>query len=101
MGFTPHTVTSPAAWWSSLAVAARFLRGSRTVEEIDRRVAGTDTWCHMVDTFALLARHGAQPSKKEHRRAIPPRLGDFFSFYGNEKIPVIPGLYASATSPSP
>ena len=98
LGLTPHTAISPAAWWASLALAAPHLRTSRTAalpltpEEMDDRVMGTATRAAMVDTYALLTRHGAVASRKAHAHAMPAGLSDFWRFYGDGAAHVKPHL---------
>ena len=102
MGFTQHAASSPAAWWASLALAAQHLRAQRSgpprsIEEMTDRLMGTSMRKSMIDTYAILTRHGATASRKAHAHAMPAGLGDYWRFYGNADAVVKPHLQRHLT----
>jgi len=84
MAFTPHTRSSPAAWYSSMAAAARHIKAHRSDSEIRDRLQTTDTAAHLADTHALLLASGVDPAVRANKERVPAAAADFWPFYTSE-----------------
>jgi hypothetical protein len=85
MGLTPHTRTSPAAYFSSLAASAFDTANDRTPATMQLLLTGTDTAFHLNDTYDVLVKNGVDPQDKKNKQRIPLSITDFWSFYATSK----------------
>ena len=97
LGFRPHTVSSPAAYWASWANGVASVRGALTASAVAALVAPTATGAHLRDTYAVLSGSGVHASSKQHRYSFPSSVTDMWSFYGEQR-PVVPHLQRTLSS---
>ena len=78
MAFTPHTRSSPCAFWASLAASAPTMAEYRYTTSdtaaalaLQRRLVGTDTEFHLFDTFRVLLASGLDPEAKSSKMKVP------------------------------
>ena len=98
LGFRPHTLTSPAAYWSSVASAASHLRRHRSPSEMAVFIRETDTHFHLGDTYLCLVRSGVNPEITAHLKKFPAAFDLFWSFYSSNVSEPIPHLQHHLTS---
>ena len=103
LGFTPLTVTSPPAYFASLACAAHSIRGSTVSEAatVAALLGGTDTEWHMQDTWTVLRKGNIVPSEKQHRFRFPASPSDFFSLYAWPAIVILAQSLQITRTPTP
>jgi len=87
MAFSPHTRSSPAAYYSSMAASAHTISNHSTAGEMEQRLRGTDTAFHLADTHSILLATGVDPALKGNRERLPAEADEFWSFFaGSSKV---------------
>jgi ribonuclease HI len=87
MAFPPHTRSSPAAYYSSMAASAHTIMNHSTPGEMEQRLRATDTAFHLADTHSILLATGVDPALKGNRERLPAEADEFWSFFaGSSKV---------------
>jgi hypothetical protein len=96
LALRPHTLSSPTAYFSSLALSAHAICESRPPATVHAAVRDTDTYFHLSDTFEVLCAAGVDPSSSANRHCMPRAPADFWETYAGER-PVKPHLQRHLT----
>jgi hypothetical protein len=87
MAFSPHTRSSPAAYYASMAASAYNITNHRSETEMKNRLRDTDTAFHLADTHSLLLATGVDPTLRANKERLPKEMDDFWTFFaGSSKI---------------
>ena len=83
MALTPHTRSSIAAYFSSLAASARTITDHIPPADLQRFMAGTDTEFYIADTHAVLLATGVDPASAASKDRLPAVATEFWSYYAD------------------
>jgi ribonuclease HI len=83
MALSPHTRSSPAAYYSSMAASAHTIVNGSAPESMKQRLTGTDTAFHLSDTHSILLATGVDPKVKANKQRLPAEADEFWSFFAS------------------